>query len=307
MEASYSSIAATINLFSTSFQLSARTYGTLITIFGVLTLCPDTLLLRKVEGTDDWTVMFWRGVFFGSFMLLFQSCHHWGVIKTIQNFKNLGYLGLFAGVVQGVSMVLFTLGVMYTAAANVLVINATNPIFSSILSYFILKEKIPLKTLVVIVICFGAILVVFSTEMGGASTAESTWGNLSALGAAVTLGLYFVLIRLASINNHDIDMLGCNVISGVITALAGVIFGSGLKDVSATSYGFLVAQGLCLAISFGCLTIGPAYISAPEVSLYTLIETILAPIYVFLAGFEEPPQNTIYGGIMIAVALIGHR
>lgn len=41
-------------------------------------------------------------------------------------------------------------------------------------------------------------------------------------------------------------------------------------------------------------------------SLYTLIETMLGPVLVFAGGFEAPPERTVYGGAILAVALVGH-
>lgn len=64
---------------------------------------------------------------------------------------------------------------------------------------------------------------------------------------------------------------------------------------------------LVLSISFSLWTIGPSLISAPEVSLYTLIETILGPVWVWLGGYEAPPAMSVYGGIALTVALTIHR
>ena len=290
------------------FGCSHRVFGTAVTILGVLALCPDTLMLREVEDANDWTVIFFRALFFGAFMTAFQLLHDGSPQRTLNTFYALGSLGLAAGTLQGASQLFFTLAVQNTAVANVLVINSTNPIFSAIFSVFILKERIPWKTVIVIFICFGAILVVFSNELGSGSSSSSAFvGNLFALAAACTVGLYFVLVRLATMRYESADMLPCNIVSGVVMSLVAVAIGQGLTPLTSRDYGLLVAQGLGLAVSFGLLTIGPAYISAPEVSLYTLIETIIAPVYVYLAGYEAPPQNTIYGGIMILVALFGHR
>ena len=54
------------------------------------------------------------------------------------------------------------------------------------------------------------------------------------------------------------------------------------------------------------LTVGPSLITAPEVSLFTEIETILGPVWVALAGYEKPPPLTLVGGIILLVALTVH-
>lgn len=62
-----------------------------------------------------------------------------------------------------------------------------------------------------------------------------------------------------------------------------------------------------LPIAYTLMTIGPAFISAPEVSLYCLIETILGPIWVWLGGFEAPPISAAIGGALLISALAIHR
>lgn len=62
-----------------------------------------------------------------------------------------------------------------------------------------------------------------------------------------------------------------------------------------------------LPVSFALFTIGPSLISAPEVSLYTLIETVLGPVLVWLAGYEAPPFSAVYGGTILVITLAVHR
>eukprot|EP01035_Chromulina_nebulosa_P016967 gene16967-22462_t len=104
---------------------------------------------------------------------------------------------------------------------------------------------------------------VSSLQSGG-----SAIGIIYAIFASVTLGLYFVLLRLASkYEGVDPDMMPCNVIACFFSA------------------------------------IGPSLIPASEVSLYMLIETVLGPVWVYLAGYQTPSKFTIYGGIILLLAL----
>lgn len=64
---------------------------------------------------------------------------------------------------------------------------------------------------------------------------------------------------------------------------------------------------IVLTVSVWCLTIGPKYITAPEVSLYSLIETVLGPVWVWLGGYERPPIMSVYGGAALISALTIHR
>lgn len=70
---------------------------------------------------------------------------------------------------------------------------------------------------------------------------------------------------------------------------------------------YLLIDGVfVLALSFSFLNICPTMISATEVSLMMLIETVLGPVLVYAAGYEAPPKTAVYGGSALAFALIVH-
>ena len=72
----------------------------------------------------------------------------------------------------------------------------------------------------------------------------------------------------------------------------------------AENFGLYLAHGACIAAATACLTIGPRYISSPEVSLLILLESVLAPILVWTVLSENPGQWAILGGIFVIGALL---
>ena len=63
---------------------------------------------------------------------------------------------------------------------------------------------------------------------------------------------------------------------------------------------------LCVAIPFVLVTIAPRFITAAEVNIFFLLETILGPIWVWLIIKEQPSLETIQGGIVIIAAIAIH-
>jgi len=63
---------------------------------------------------------------------------------------------------------------------------------------------------------------------------------------------------------------------------------------------------ILLPVSFIFLTRAPIYITAPEVSLILLLETILGPLWVWMVIQEEPPLATLIGGALIMLTLVFH-
>ena len=52
------------------------------------------------------------------------------------------------------------------------------------------------------------------------------------------------------------------------------------------------------------LTLGPRYISSPEVSLLILLESVLAPLLVWAIVGEDPGRWAMIGGAVVIGALL---
>ena len=63
---------------------------------------------------------------------------------------------------------------------------------------------------------------------------------------------------------------------------------------------------MCVAIPFVLVTIAPRFITAAEVNLFFLLETIIGPLWVWLIIKEQPTTETILGGIVIIVTIAVH-
>ena len=63
---------------------------------------------------------------------------------------------------------------------------------------------------------------------------------------------------------------------------------------------------MCVAIPFVLVTIAPRFITAAEVNLFFLLETIIGPIWVWLIIKEQPTTETLLGGIVIIITIAVH-
>ena len=63
---------------------------------------------------------------------------------------------------------------------------------------------------------------------------------------------------------------------------------------------------MCVAIPFVLVTLAPRYITAAEVNLFFLLETILGPLWVWFVIKEQPSLETILGGSVIVVTIAVH-
>ena len=63
---------------------------------------------------------------------------------------------------------------------------------------------------------------------------------------------------------------------------------------------------MCVAIPFVLITLAPRFISAAEVNLFFLLETILGPLWVWMVIKEQPSNETIIGGTVIIATIATH-
>jgi drug/metabolite transporter (DMT)-like permease len=269
--------------------------GLTLGIIGVLLLSPDTLIIRLVDA-DPWTFIAWRGalMFIGMVVILTLRFGLTAVSRTYA----IGWLGMLIALLFALNNVFFQLSVQNTSVANTLVIIATAPLFAALFSVVFLSESVPIRTWIAIVVSALGVGMVFVGELGSGNL----FGNIAALISSVGLGVHFVLVRLG----RPVDMSPAIGVAGLFIAGIGIAMASDLY-LDPKQLGLLAILGLVLLpLSFVFLTRAPAFISAPEVSLIILLETILGPLWVWMAISEEPPLQTMAGGALIIVVLAIH-
>ncbi|MCW8858462.1 MAG: DMT family transporter [Deltaproteobacteria bacterium] len=275
---------------------SDHTKGLLLTFIAVLILSPDALLVRLIHA-DVWTLLFWRCLLTAIMMSLFLALRYRQ--RFFQSFYAIGKTGLFSALTITIGSLLFVNSLKLTTAANTLIILSASPVISSLLSWLILREKIHLRTKLSIFACFGGILIIFS----GSLQNGLLLGDLMALGATAMWGSNIVIIR----SGKNINMIPANVLGNLCVIPIVLLLGAQPMNVAPADAGvLLLLGGLILPVSFAMITLGPRYLQAPEVSLILLAETILGPIWVWMALGEIPHSRTLIAGMLILGTLIVH-
>ena len=273
--------------------------GLLMSVFAVVILSPDSVLIRLVEEAspevDSWTVLFWRGLLYavGVSLLVFMKYGS----KTIDEFKNIGKGGLVIGFFSGISTGTFVFAIVYTSIANALVIISTGPIMIAIVAWFLLKEKSSVITWTSMIIVFIGIYIVMSGSFGG----KNLVGDFFALITAVMMGFTFTLTR----KYKHINMVPVNAIGGLIAALIAFVMANQIS-VPAEVVGYIIAMGAILSISFSLITIAPRYMPAAEVGMIMPLETVLGSLIAWYFISEVPSTNAIIGGTIVIVTLFLH-
>lgn len=275
-------------------KLSIQAKGLILTTAGVLALCPDTLLVRLLD-IDRWALLVYRGLMIAVGLTLITLLTHGR--STGQQFRKIGWPGLGVSLLFAVSTVSFVTSLYFTTVANTLIIISSSSMFAALYSRLFLKENIYRRTIIAMMIVIGAIGYIVSDGLGGGSLK----GDAIALLSSMSIAGAFTLTRHA----RGCDMIPATAVSGLLVAVFAYYYAD-FVPLESVKLIQLILLGLCLTIAFGLLTVGPRYISAPEVSLLMPIETVLGPVLIWFVIGEQPSVTTLLGGAVVISTLTIH-
>jgi drug/metabolite transporter (DMT)-like permease len=270
-----------------------RRHGILLAAIGVLVLSVDSLLIR-LAATDGWTILFWRGLF----MLFSLATAAWVRDRRAGLTGFRAPLTWLLALLFTLSTAAFVLSIMLTKVANTVVLISAGPLFAALFSTWLLKEKVPLRTWLAIAGACSGVLVVCADSLGQGELG----GDLLALGNAVIMGASMTLLRKHPAVSRSVLLAASGALLAVLAAPLAAPLLPPLHSLWVLALMGLVQMPLSLLL----LTDATRYLPAPEVSLFLLLETLLAPIWVWLLLGETVPGSTLLGGTLIVAALVTH-
>ena len=185
-----------------------------------------------------------------------------------------------------------------TNVANTLVMIALAPMLSAILGAIFLKESPDRKTLVAILVTFAACVYIFYDSMNLGNFLGDFFGLVTAFGLACNA----TLARYAK----DRDLVPSAVIGKLCVAIFAFFFVDSFKLIGNDIIFIPLMCVMCVAIPFVLVTIAPRFITAAEVNLFFLLETIIGPIWVWFIINEQPTPETMVGGAIIVITIATH-
>ena len=267
--------------------------GMLIAFTAIIFITPDSLFIR-LASLDSWNLIFYRG--FIPFLLVFLGLLVIYKTKLLKEIINNGWHGFFYACTFTITNIFFVISIENTNVANTLIMIALAPLISAIISFFFLKENPDKKTWVAIVITTLSVVYIFYDSLD----AGDLLGNFFGLICATGLAIGAVIIRSAK----KISLVPSAMMGKLMVTLIALLFVDQLKLEGNDNVIIPLMCIMCVAIPFVLVTLAPRYITAAEVNLFFLLETILGPLWVWLVIKEQPSFETIIGGVVI-VATIG--
>ena len=273
-------------------NLSNQQKGSLLAFIAVFFITPDSLFIR-LSAIETWGMLFYRGaipfIVVLTGLLIFYKKNFFKVLFSM------GIHGIFYALIFAITNITFIVSIQNTNVANTLVMIAMAPMLSAVLGGIFLKELPDKKTWTAILITFGAAVYIFYDSIQLGNFIGDLFGLITALGLAIGA----VIVRSAK----DKDLVPAAVIGKLLVAIFAVSF---VKSFALVELDLIIVPlmcVMCVALPFVLVTIAPRFISAAEVNLFFLLETIIGPIWVWLFINEQPTLETIQGGSIIILTI----
>ena len=257
--------------------------------------------IRLIDEATVWQILLYRSIslslFLATVIYLRSRANLFKVVKVAGLpgcIAGLALVGAYSGGIYGIQS---------TSVANAMLLFASAPFMAAILGWIFLREKVRKATWIAILFAIlGIGIMVQDKTQGGAALL----GNLAALGSAFGFAVFTVALRWG----RSGDMLPAVFLSGIfaifitssICLLSGLSFQISANDTS-ISMGmgvFQVGAGLVL------YTLGSKTLPAAELTLLSLAEVLLGPLWVYLFLNEVATLNTLLGGLVLLLAIAGN-
>ena len=276
-------------------NLTDQQKGSLLAFTAVMFITPDSLFIR-LSNIETWGLLFYRGAI--PFITVFIALLMVYKANFFKLLFSMGRPGIVYAVTFSITNITFLISIQNTNVANTLIMIAMAPMLSAVLGAIFLKENPDKKTWIAILITFLAAIYIFYDSIQLGNILGDIFGFVTALGLAIGA----VVVRSAKEKN----LVPSAMIGKLLVAVFALFFVKDLELINTDIFIVPLMCILCVAIPFVLVTIAPRFITAAEVNLFFLLETIFGPIWVWLVIKEQPSLETIIGGIIIILTLAIH-
>ena len=258
------------------------------------------LIVRSLDTADSWTTVFWRSVTAAVFlvMVLLVRDGRAGLAAVLRMIWPGDRSAIVVAVCFSVSSIAFVVAVGLTTVANVLLIFSSTPLFAALLAWLVLGERISARTIAAIAATMVGIGILVSDSYVRGSIA----GSLVALIVPLCTSTAIVTMR----RHREISMLPSMCVAAALGALIAFPFATPLA-VSARDAALLTLFGAGhLGLGMVIFIAGAPLLPAATTALLGAIETILGPLWVWLAFGEQPSQGALIGGAFVLTSLAAY-
>lgn len=269
--------------------------GLLLCAIGGMAISFDIPFVKLAAG-DPWPILLVR-----SALTLAAALLIWLVWRRFdRNAPPLvpGRQGVAVAALYGLSSVFFIIGVYNTSTANLVFILALNTMFAALLSWIFLKERPRTATLLAMAVMILGVLIIVWDSLGTGNMVGDTAGLISSF-------LIAAAITMTRASGKDMGLASLVGVALPLLVAAAMVAADTGHRIDAPWW-IIFNGAIIMPVAFFCLATGPKYISGAEVAMFYLLETVLAPVWVWMIFNEVPTRSSLIGGAIMIAALVAH-
>lgn len=274
--------------------------GAILVVLAAILWSFTGLAIRNIDQAGTWAVLFWRSVGLVPVLLAFiawrSGGHLWARMRAVGWPGVIGGLGLafaFAGAIYALQR---------TTVANAVFLFAASPIFTAILGWLILGERVRRATWISIAL---AAIGMFIMVREGLAAGEAA-GNIAAVLSALGFASFTITLRWGRTEDTTPSIVLGGLFSMLIAVLMLPLQGETLAAPLSDIMIALVLGACLLGTGLVLYTIGARVVPAAELTLLSMVEVLLAPIWVWLVLGESASAATFLGGAILLAAIAGN-
>ena len=261
------------------------------------------VVTRWLDGSAPFEMTFWRSAANALALLVLLSLLR-GPATLWRSLREGGRALWLSGACWAVMFTAFMLALTLTSVANVLVTMALAPLFTALAARFALGHRLAARTWVAIVLAGAGIAWMYGHELQGG---RHLLGTVVALAVPIAAAVNWTLIQSLRGQADAPDMLPAVLLGALLSSAVALPLAWPLAA-SAHDVGLLSMLGL-VQLAIPCLisvTVARV-LSAPEISLLSLLEVLFGVAWVWLGANEAPSVAVLGGGALVLLALAGNE
>ena len=250
--------------------------------------------MRNINYADPWQIAFYRALsFIFLITLILFNKYKFSIVSKI---KKIGFAGVTGSFFLMLANFLIIQAYANTSIANTSFTLSTTPFITAGLAYIFLKEKLSLRTMLIIIVALFGIFIMINEGLGKGDF----HGNLMALGGAFCSSGFAIVVR----KFRNIDMLPTLLISGVMIMVVSFVLSLEYLTVSIHDVLLCFLWGGILSVFVNIAFIySTRFLYASEVTFFMLLEISLSPFWVWIFLNETISQETFFGGIIVMLSV----
>ncbi len=261
---------------------------------GMLLVGLDSLFIR-IGDTSGWIMSFWVSLFGVPAFALINRLQ--GAEPLAKNLARNRVAATASILVTAMTQIAFITAITRASSVtNVVAIVAASPVIAAVLAWAFIGERTPARVWWAIAGSVVGIAIIVAGSLGTPTIS----GDVLALLAVTGFSANTVLWRYVPELNPPNVFLVSNLLICLIAPLVESPFAVETTALVAAA----LMGGLTNPLGRLCYSSAPRFLPASEVALFTPVETVSAPLWVWIGFNERPSTQTVIGAVVIVVSVL---